>query len=302
MRNLLAALLLGALIPVAANAQGFGGMFPGPGTVHAAGGGGGYSGPGDLKSYNIWVGTYAYSAATRGAAVVNVCNGGVCGDLSTHATTGLLVTSTNINGAPCDDSGHVCTIKTWYNQGASGATYDFTQATAGSRATLLVSCTGLTGAACGTATGAVYETTSNYAQAAPYSLAWVGNRNAGTGANVTAIGDGASAVVAGGGFFGANNDAYCNAGSNLNPSVTDAVWHGFACNINGASSNLTVDVTNSSGNAGSSSMSGHAFIWDYGGGGRNWQGKLASMGIIPANSSTADLAAANAASKTILGY
>lgn len=298
MRKVLALLLC---LATPASAQvGFGGIIPGPGTPASAGGGG-YSGPGDLKTYDIWVGTYAYSAAKRGTAAVNVCNGGVCGDLSTDATTGLLVTSTNINGAPCDDSGHICKIKTYYNQGSGGSTYDFTQNTDASRATLLVSCGGLTSSACGSATGAAYETANNYAQSSPFTVAAVSYRNSSTSTDVIELGSGSNGVL-GGGFFGANNDAYCNFGSNLNPSATDATWHGKACAVNGASSNFTIDATNTAGNAGSSALSGHVFHWVNASGARNWQGRIASIGIAPSNFSTTELAAANSASKTILGY
>ncbi|MEO6022486.1 MAG: hypothetical protein ABIP64_05105 [Burkholderiales bacterium] len=284
---------------------GFGGMLPGPGTTHTTGSGGSYSGPGDLKAYDIWVGTYAYSAATRGTAAVNVCNAGDanCADLNTDTTTGLLaVSATNVGASPCNDSTNICTIKIWYNQGTGGSSYDFPIAAAfGARATLLVSCGGLTSAACGSSTSAAYETTAaNYAVSQPYTVTVVSYRNASVAAGMKEMN--VSGVLLGAGFFGALNDSMCDAGSLINPSATDAVWHGKACSVNGASSNFTIDTTNTAGNAGSNATTGHVFFWDQVGVGSPWQGRIASLGIENAAFNTTELAAANAASKTILGY
>jgi hypothetical protein len=114
----------------------------------AAAGGGGYTGPGDVvASAKAWYGLRAYSAATRGNALVNVCNstGGTdvgCGDLFSDATTGAMVAAT-IGGITCP--GANCTIKTWYDQTAGGnctGSCDLTQSGITIRPTLVASCIG----------------------------------------------------------------------------------------------------------------------------------------------------------------
>ncbi len=276
----------------------------------SGGGGGGYSGPGDLKTYDIWVGTYAYSAAKRGSAAVNVCSASdaACADLSTDATTGLLnVAGTTVGASACNDSTNICTIKTWYNQGAGSSSYNFTQNTIASRATLLVSCGGLTGSACGSATAATYSSASNYSRVQPVTITAVGRRNASTATATDILGArdaGTSGRVEfGAGFFSANNDALCSAGSTINPSATDATWHGYACALNNASSNFTIDASNTAGTVGVNTFDSSApVIFDSFDGGRPWQGRIASVGVAPSGFNTTELAAANAASKTILGY
>lgn len=303
MKKLLLALLLLAASP--AHAQvGFGGMVPGPGTAHSAGGGG-YSGPGDVKSFYWWVGTYAYSAADRGTPAVNVCNASDanCADLSTDATTGLLnVAGTNVGANPCNDSTNICTIKTWYNKGTGGAGYDVTQATIGSRATLLVSCSGIS-TACGSATNARYQSSSTYTQAQPFSTAQVSYRNSSTSTDVTVMGV-SGGWVSGGGFFSANNDAYIDGGTVLQKtSTTDATWHGISANFNSTSSNITVETTSNSGNTGTGSSSGGTInFWKKYDNTRPWQGRIASGGIISANTTTTEQSNINTASQTILGY
>ena len=94
--------------------------------------GSGSVGPGDLITFTkFWSNTRAYSVATRGQALVNVCNstGGtdvLCADLSTSLTTGLVVPAT-ISGITCPGNVN-CTIRTFYNQVSPG-TSDTTQAT-----------------------------------------------------------------------------------------------------------------------------------------------------------------------------
>lgn len=297
LRYILAALL--ALAPVSASAQL---LTTGVGAVAPAAGGGAYSGPGDLKTYAAWYGTYAYSAAARGNVAVNVCNASDanCADLSTDATTGLLnVSGVNVGGTPCDDSGNICTIKTWYCQVGSCSTFDVTQATIGSRATLVVSCAGI-GTACGYATNARYTSSGSYAQSQPYTAAWVANRNASTSTDVTVIHAGG---IGGGGFFNANNDAYCSAGSTMQKtSVTDATWHGVSCSFNSSSSNITADASNTSGDVGTTAASGPVNIFKKSDNTRPWQGRIASAGFASSGFNTTELAAANSASQTILGY
>ena len=101
-----------------------------------------YTGPGDIVSFLAWGGLRAYSAATRGAVALNVCNPSdvACADVSTDATTGNLVLTT-IGGHDCtmDD----CTVKKIYDQTAGGncaGSCDLVQATIANRFTLKHNC------------------------------------------------------------------------------------------------------------------------------------------------------------------
>lgn len=104
---------------------GFGGMFPGPGTVHSAGGGG-YTGPGDIVAVGTNGAFYsvarAYNAtkATAAVAAFVLCLGGNlsnCNDIHVTSTGGLNASDTALNS--CATSG-TCEIKSVYEQSGSG--------------------------------------------------------------------------------------------------------------------------------------------------------------------------------------
>jgi hypothetical protein len=83
-------------------------------THHAAGAG--FQGVGDAVAGSLmhW-GTIAYSAARRGQNMVRLCNSAVCADVASGATTGIVSNAPVINGAPCDNSGHICTVAKLYD-------------------------------------------------------------------------------------------------------------------------------------------------------------------------------------------
>jgi hypothetical protein len=77
-----------------------------------------YKGPDDVTTWQAFWSLRAYSAATRGTKLANVCNstGGVdvgCADMLSDAVTGNLVSAT-ISGITCP--GANCTVKTLYDQ------------------------------------------------------------------------------------------------------------------------------------------------------------------------------------------
>jgi hypothetical protein len=87
----------------------------------AGGGGASFTGIGDAKSgAHGHYGVISYSAAQRGQNMLNLCNGGVCADVASDATTGIVPNAPTINGAPCNNSTHICTIAKMYDD--SGAT------------------------------------------------------------------------------------------------------------------------------------------------------------------------------------
>lgn len=122
------------------------GTFQSRAPLDAAGAPPAYTGPGDVVAspFALYA-LRAATSATRGNKLVNVCIPAdvACADLSSDATTGLLVIST-IGGSSC--SIVTCTIKTWYD--ISGSTHcntgpcDFTNATIANRPVLTTSCIG----------------------------------------------------------------------------------------------------------------------------------------------------------------
>ncbi len=97
-----------------------------------------YTGPGDVVTApTMCYSVRACTAATRGNAVMNVCNVSdvACVDFVTNVITGDLVVTT-VGGSDC--SSVTCTIKTWYDQGSAGT--NATNATIGNRPQFIVSC------------------------------------------------------------------------------------------------------------------------------------------------------------------
>ena len=136
-----------------------------------------YTGPGDIVStWTMWFGSRAYSSATRGNKIWNMCEptNTTCADISTSATTGYPVVGT-IGATNCGSS-TTCTIKTWYDLTGNGN--DRTQTTAANRFTY--NATALNGNACGVAAGSVtgYPTSSAGGTdiVQPYTVSFVAER------------------------------------------------------------------------------------------------------------------------------
>jgi hypothetical protein len=142
----LAAIVFGACSPVSAQVGGL--MFPGPGPLHVSGGS--YTGPGDVVSgASAYYGLRAYSSATRGGLVANLCNstGGVdvtCADASSDAVTGnLVIPGSLVSFCP----GANCTVAKLYEQTGAACTggiavCDSANTAVASRPILTASCTG----------------------------------------------------------------------------------------------------------------------------------------------------------------
>lgn len=153
------------------------------------GGGSSYTGPCDVVAgCTFYYSLRAASSAKRGTKSINVCNVSdvACGDLSTDATTGDLVVSA-IGGSSC--SIITCTVKTIYDQGTGtfctgSAPCDLTQATIGTRPTLVVNCVG--GKPCLACSGSQHlDSTSFPTGNQPFTISGVAKRTGGT----TAFGD-----------------------------------------------------------------------------------------------------------------
>lgn len=105
---------------------GFGGMFPGPGTVHDTGGGGSYTGIGDVVAAKHYWALRPYNAtlATAGVAMFQLCTsaGASCNDIHATAAGGRNASDLALNS--CDTSG-TCIIKKAYDQ-IAGVAVDLT--------------------------------------------------------------------------------------------------------------------------------------------------------------------------------
>lgn len=275
----------------------------GAGAAIVTGGGGGYTGPGDIATFDIWWScSYAYNTASLGAAACQICNVAdvACSDVNFDGTTGIVPNTPVIGGVTCGTTVGVnlCTIKKFYNKGAGGSTYDITQSTIADRQVFTPSC--FTGIPCGYATAANYDS-ANYTRAQPFTAHAVTNRNASTGTDTLIFNTGGSAFKLGGGFFGANNNAQCTAGTALSVNgVTDATWYNFLCVLNSTSSNLKINATDNTGDAGTNGISAESVR--LGGGGNRFQGYFAGGGIAPSNISGGNLTSINSNAHTVLGF
>lgn len=309
MRRLLAsALSLVLALACPASAQvGFGGMFPGPGAPNGASAG--YQGPGDKGlTFGVFWGLYAYTAASRGSNVVNVCNQAntTCVDVATDATTGL-PTNPSPGGSACTVSGggNFCTIKTFYDQTGNG--FAVTQNTAASRVAWIPpgSCTGVGASvpcAYATVSTAPLYTSTSYTAAQPFTVMWTANRDTGLSASASIVNTTGAGVVWGAGWVNSQNDALCYAGAALRQTsgVPDGTWYSAACGLNGASSNFTVNATNVTGNPSGTGLATTLNL--FGTSSRYWKGYFLGTGVINASATTAQLSNMNSAARTILGY
>lgn len=312
MRRLLAPVLAFALFLTGLDASyaqvGFGGMFPGPGTPN--GGITGYTGPGDRGlTFGVFWGLYAYTAASRGGNIVNVCNQAntTCVDVATDATTGLPA-NPSPGGTACTVSGggNFCTIKTFYDQTGNG--FSVTQNTAASRVAWIPpgSCPATLNStvACAytTVSTAPLYTSASYTAAQPFSVMWTANRDTGLSNTPSIVNTTGAGVIWGAGWFNANNDALCYAGGALRQTsgVPDGTWYSASCNFNGTSSNFTVNATNVTGNPSGNGIATTLNL--FGTSSRFWKGYFLGTGIVNADASTSQLANMNSAARTILGY
>jgi hypothetical protein len=193
----------------------------------------GYVGPGDVAgagSALAWWGLRAYTAATCGAKLLNVCNstGGVdvgCGDLSSSTTTGALVSGT-IGGITCP--GVNCTVKTAYDLTGGG---NCTGSCDASKA-LIASCAGLTSRPCmqpGTSGTPYLVTVGNMSLPQPWSMVATSKRtsvgpNGGIDMTVGFLGEVGYQFIA--------NSVYSACDFSITTGgvggIADGTWHNFA--------------------------------------------------------------------------
>lgn len=207
--------------------------------------GGAYAGMGDVTTSNVvaaW-GLRAYSAATRGNKLVNVCDAADahCADILSNATTGSAV----VPSSNPDCTGSACTIKIFYD--LSGQTHcgaaacDLSQATIASRATLIVNCLGTRVCARRAGGSAIPAQSSSVIDTAlqPYTISVVVAR---TGAFTT--NQGVIYLTNNGGdieFNNTNDTAFMYAGLVATATATNTTTHAFQAMFNDTASNFYID-------------------------------------------------------------
>jgi hypothetical protein len=234
--------------------------------------GGAYTGPGDVATWKVFWSLRAYSAATRGNRLANVCNstGGVdvgCADMLSDATTGNLVSAT-ISGIPCP--GANCTVKTLYDISGQNfctngtAPCDVTQATVSKRPTLTANCIN-TSLPCMTfvSTGPQFLAATAFSPAGgtqPVSSTWISNFTNPGGGGTFSVGSQSSSNTM---WFSNHNTNgfFINAGATLGDvTSTDGAWHSYqGLFTTSPNSVISVDNTETTGNAGTGAIANDLF-------------------------------------------
>ncbi len=205
-----------------------------------------YAGPGDVVSGALtWWGLRAYNAATKGNALINVCNptDAACADFSSDATTGALVIVA-VGGHTCADD---CTIKKFYDQSGanscSAAHCDWIQNTISQRAVLINSCVNSKPCARGTESASTaYSAASFPGSAQPWTISGVFDK--------TAIGSGQHELVSTS-FVSVGVDTpdlcFQITFAEFTATCTTSHWHAVQFVGNGASSINYVDGSTTTG-------------------------------------------------------
>jgi hypothetical protein len=275
----------------------------------ATGGGGGFTGQGDIVAAVAWSGLRAYSAATRGTKVANVCNptdavGADCTDWFSDASTGDLV-ATTINGANCTSV--TCDVKVLYDQtGNTNCTTgvsvpcDYTQTTKALRPTLVSSCVTTKWCMSYNGTSAYFESheggsTSNITLSQPITLSYVFFH--------TNVGRQDISPYAGVNFGSTANEAYGSFG-NFTPitGITsfDSNWNVMHVVGNGVSGDVHINSTTNTNDLGSGAFSANVMYC-----GRNanfFAGKIVECGIWGSAVSAANMNTMSANAHTYWGF
>jgi hypothetical protein len=214
-----------------------------------------YTGPLDAVTGAVdWWGTFAPSSATRGSAVINLCDNlaANCADVTTSGSTGLMPAAITRGSNTCASTG-TCLVKIIYDFGSLAN--NFQQVTANEMGLLVSNCggSGQWGISFATASSQLYATISaNTAAAQPFTMLSIAERTA----NDTTYQ----------GILDSNNDVsllFANAANtflpragNLTATVTasDGAPHVFQTAFNGASSLVGVDATQATKSPGTDGM------------------------------------------------
>jgi hypothetical protein len=219
----------------------------------SGGGGGGYVGPGDVKSgWSFFYGTRAYSAATRGNRLVNICNstGGVdvlCADASSDPVTGSLVIPGSLTSF-CP--GPNCTMKIFYDLtlgtaycGGSPCDISIPGGNISQRPILTASAIGTKTCGVGSGTQSQFTLTLSATISQPFSMTGVAKYGTVASGNPEIFGMGGSGGV-GFGTISATSFGFYSPG-NVSGNSVDTSPHAFQAVANSTSSFFVEDTSTS---------------------------------------------------------
>lgn len=289
MKRLIIAAIL-ALIPALAGAQ-FNGCAMGFCSPAAGTPSSGYVGPGDVVTGALfWGGLRAYSGAIVDAGtqpivnVIKTTTSETC-DIIVSGTGGLGNTascSSGSNGqAAATFCGANCAVVTLYDQSGNGR--NVTQATSGKRPDLTFSCIG--SLPCMTFTSASVEvlTGTMVAQAQPYTMSSVAKWG-GTCATCYVMAFGNTGFTPHIGFGSGTGVVEGYSGSAIAIAASSSVAHAMAYIANGASSVIISDNVTSTGNGGTTALTGRGTPFGIGSNGTNenpHNGPIMESGVWP---------------------
>lgn len=263
--------------------------------------GGAYIGPGDIVTGpTFWGGLRAYSLATAGTKSANICNAADanCADVNSLFITGKFDVAT-ATGAPlnCGGTGGTCTIKTLYDK--SGNAHDLSQATIGSRPTLVLNCIGSLPCMHGVTASSQVLAGTIPSGASPNTISIVMERTANfTTQSFGMSGDGPIGVF----FTTSTNTVGTSAGSTVSATAADSAFHAVNAVLNGASSSLGIDGATTAGTAGTNSTGTNVALFvNYGVGGF-LTGNIVEFGLWPFAFSAGQIASMNANQHSVWGF
>lgn len=245
-----------------------------------------YQGPGDIVSgATAWWGLRAYNAAyaTAGSNAIAVRN------TATSETCNVPVTSSgglgNVAGCSgsssgdtlavfCAESSGTCAITEFFDQTGNG--HNLTQSTTADQPTLNLSCLGSLPCAAGNGSSMYMTGTAPGGSPTAFAFSVVAEKTS-------------SATEAGLVNLGSNNPEfyYCCAdgsirllgASGFTASVSDNAWHALQGTINGASSFIYVDTTQTTGSIASLATLGTLDVMAESGGSHPLPGNITEVGI-----------------------
>jgi hypothetical protein len=285
----------------------------GAGKKASGGGGASFTGMGDAKSgaKGHW-GVIAYSAATRGSNMLELCNVGdaACANVATDATTGLVSSTQVIGGTTCGTTGgvDVCTIKTLYDDsGANNCTgaCDLVNATIGTRPVFVPNFVGSVPAIrCNAAAGSFAEKSSGFTSLSqPVAWATAFSIDDDPGANQRTWSAGATGVVTG---SSSGRLPFFYSGSLLNESaITVNTMYAIIGTQEASGSNGTIvvnDTTPATGAVGNAASGTSITVCADFGGGNAIDAKTLEGAIYNAALSSGDITALTNAMRANGGY
>jgi hypothetical protein len=279
----------------------------------ASGGGASFTGMGDAKSgaKGHW-GVIAYSAATRGSNMLELCNVGdaACANVASDATTGLVSSTQVIGGTTCGTTGgvDVCTIKTLYDDsGASNCSgaCNLVNATIGTRPVFLPNFSGSVPAIkCNAAAGAFAEKASGFTSLSqPVAWATSFSIDDDPGANQRIWSAGATGVVTG---ASSGRLPFFYSGSLLNEAaIATATLFAIIGTQEASGTNGTIvtnDTSPATGAVGNAASGTSITVCADVGGGNAIDGKTLEGAIYNASLSSGDITALTNAMRANGGY